>query len=99
MRATSYQVAKVDERDETGGYLLTRLNKVEELLNTIPNAYWTNQYNNADNFEAHYQGIGGEISNDFKQLDYAFIGVSTGGTIAGVSTRLKEKFLILKLLR
>ncbi|HDR8432723.1 TPA: 2,3-diaminopropionate biosynthesis protein SbnA [Bacillus cereus] len=98
LRATSYQVAKVDERDETGGYLLTRLNKVKELLNTIPNAYWTNQYNNADNFEAHYQGIGGEISNDFKQLDYAFIGVSTGGTIAGVSIRLKEKFPNIKII-
>ncbi|MHA4262417.1 2,3-diaminopropionate biosynthesis protein SbnA (plasmid) [Bacillus cereus] len=97
LSSMSYQVIKVNKRDETGGYLLTRLEKVKELLDTIPHAYWTNQYNNQDNFQAHYQGIGSELANDFNQLDYAFIGVSTGGTIAGVSKRLKEKFPNIKI--
>jgi len=92
LRAVSHEVAKVTERDETGGYLLTRLAKVKELQATIPDAYWTNQYNNPDNFQAHYQGIGAEFAQDFEQLDYVFIGVSTGGTIAGISHRVKEAF-------
>ncbi|PYV02812.1 MAG: 2,3-diaminopropionate biosynthesis protein SbnA [Acidobacteria bacterium] len=85
-------VVKVEDRDDTGGFLKTRLQKVKELCATIPNAYWTNQYGNPDAMEAHYELTAGEICADFDSLDYAFIGVSTGGTIAGVSRRLKEEY-------
>ena len=85
-------VVKVEERDDTGGFLKTRLQKVKELCATIPNAYWTNQYENPDAMEAHYELTAGEICADFDSLDYAFISVSTGGTIAGVSRRLKEHY-------
>src|SRR2546422_1847833 len=85
-------VVKVEERDDTGGYLKTRLQKVKELCATIPNAYWTNQYGNPDAMEAHYELTAGEICADFDSLDYVFIGVSTGGTIAGMSRRLKERY-------
>src|SRR5207302_10058644 len=36
-------VVKVEERDDTGGFLNSRLQKVKELCATTPNAYWTNQ--------------------------------------------------------
>ncbi len=85
-------VVKVEDRDDTGGFLKTRLQKVKELCNTIPNAYWTNQYGNLDAVEAHYELTATEICADFYSLDYAFIGVSTAGTIAGVSRRLKERY-------
>ncbi|MGH8706429.1 MAG: 2,3-diaminopropionate biosynthesis protein SbnA [Burkholderiales bacterium] len=85
-------VVKVEERDDTGGFLKTRLQKVKELCSTIPNAYWTNQYGNPDAMEAHYELTAAEICADFESLDYAFIGVSTAGTIAGVSRRLKEQY-------
>ncbi len=85
-------VVKVEHRDDTGGFLKTRLEMVEHLCATVPNAYWTNQYGNPDAAEAHYELTGGEICADFESLDYAFIGVSTGGTIAGVSRRLKERY-------
>jgi N-(2-amino-2-carboxyethyl)-L-glutamate synthase len=85
-------VVKVEERDDTGGFLKTRLQKVKELCATIPNAYWTNQYGNPDAMEAHYELTAPEICADFESLDYAFIGVSTAGTIAGVSRRLKEHY-------
>ncbi len=85
-------VAKVEERDDTGGFLKTRLQKVKELCSTIPNAYWTNQYGNPDAVEAHYELTGAEICAGFDSLDYAFIGVSTAGTIGGVSRRLKERY-------
>jgi N-(2-amino-2-carboxyethyl)-L-glutamate synthase len=80
-------VVKVEERDDTGGFLKTRLAKVQELVRTIPDAYWTNQYGNVDAMEAHYLMTGGEIRDAFSQLDYIFLGVSTAGTISGVSRR------------
>src|SRR5205814_414102 len=85
-------VVKVEERDDTGGFLKTRLQKVKELCATTPNAYWTNQYGNADAMEAHYALTAGEICADFPSLHYAFIGVGTAGTIAGVARRLKERY-------
>ena len=42
--------------------------------------------------EAHYELTATEICADFDSLDYVFIGVSTAGTIAGVSRRLKEHY-------
>jgi 2,3-diaminopropionate biosynthesis protein SbnA len=85
-------VVKVEERDDTGGFLKTRLQKVKELCATVPNAYWTNQYGNLDAMEAHYELTAAEICADFDSLDYMFVGVSTAGTIAGVSRRLKEHY-------
>jgi N-(2-amino-2-carboxyethyl)-L-glutamate synthase len=92
LRRTCARVMKVTDRDDTGGFLKTRLQMVERLCATIPNAYWTNQYGNPDAVEAHYQLTAGEICADFDSLDYVFIGVSTGGTIAGMSRRLKERY-------
>ena len=92
LRRACSTVVKVEDRDDTGGFLKTRLEMVKHLCDTIPNAYWTNQYGNPDAMEAHYQLTAGEICADFASLDYVFIGVSTGGTIAGVSRRLKERY-------
>lgn len=85
-------VVKVEERDDTGGYLKTRLRKVTELCSSLNAAYWTNQYGNRDGMQAHYQLTGAELCSAFDRLDYVFIGVSTGGTISGVSRRVKEHF-------
>src|SRR5919108_4451257 len=85
-------VVKVEERDDTGGFLKTRLQAVQHLCATIPNAFWTNQYANLDAMQAHYALTAGEICRHFDSLDYVFIAVSTAGTIAGVSRRLKERY-------
>src|SRR5438105_10694254 len=85
-------VVKVEDRDDTGGFLKTRLQMVKHLCATIPSAYWPNQYGNPDAMEAHYELTATEICADFDSLDYVFIAVSTAGTIAGVSRRLKERY-------
>ena len=92
LRRVCPTVVKVEKRDDTGGFLKTRLEMVEHLCATVPHAFWPNQYGNPDALEAHYELTGAEICADFESLDYVFIGVSTGGTIAGVSRRLKERF-------
>src|SRR3989442_2180946 len=85
-------VVKVEDRDDTGGFLQTRLQTVKELCATVPNAYWTNQYGNPDAMEAHYELTATEICADFDSLDYVFIGVRTAGTNAGMARRLKEHY-------
>jgi N-(2-amino-2-carboxyethyl)-L-glutamate synthase len=92
LRRLCPEVVKVEERDDTGGFLKTRLERVHHLCATVPNAYWTNQYENVDAMEAHYELTAGEVCADFESLDYAFISVGTAGTITGMSRRLKEHY-------
>lgn len=92
LRRICDDVVMVTERDETGSFLGTRLRKVQDLCATTKDAFWTNQYGNMDAIEAHYRFTGEEICAQLSNLDYVFVGVSTGATIAGVSRRLKEKF-------
>src|SRR5918992_4491298 len=72
-------VVKVEDRDDTGGFLKTRLEMVKHLCATIPNAYWTNQYCNPDAVEAHYELTAGEEGAHFHSLGSLFLGVSAGG--------------------
>jgi cysteine synthase len=51
-----------------------------------------NQYGNPYNAEAYYHSLAGEICNELDQLDYIFLGISSGGTITGISRRIKENF-------
>jgi cysteine synthase A len=92
LRRMCARVVKVQDRDDTGGFLKTRLAMVELLCGSVPHAFWTNQYGNPDAMEAHYQLTAGEICADFETLDYVFVAVSTASTIAGVSRRLKDHY-------
>ena len=55
------RVEMVQRPDPYGGYLHTRLERVQELLAEIPGAYWIDQYANELNSRCHYDGIGSEI--------------------------------------
>lgn len=90
LRATCKRVIKVEQRDETGGFLKTRLHTVAALLAEHKLAYWPNQYENVDGAASHYHLTGAEICRAVPDADYVFLGVSTAGTIAGVSRRVKE---------
>jgi cysteine synthase A len=92
LRAHCKTVVKVAEQgDESGSYLKLRLQVVNRLLSERAGAsYWTNQYANPDAMEAHYLLTAGEICTRLPNVDYVFIGVSSAGTVAGVSRRLKE---------
>lgn len=52
------------------------------------------QFSNPANPLAHYETTGVEIINDFpyNRIDVLIAGIGTGGTIVGVSRRLKEKY-------
>ncbi|MBO9112748.1 MULTISPECIES: 2,3-diaminopropionate biosynthesis protein SbnA [Rhizobium/Agrobacterium group] len=81
----------VTETDEEGGYLHTRIRRVQTLLREVPNSVWLNQYANPDNPAAHYHGAGAEIVGEMPvEPTHAFICVSTCGTIMGLTRRLRE---------
>lgn len=86
------EIIPVTEPDENGGYLINRIKRVKEIVRQTDNIYWINQYENQLNADAYYSSIGQEICDENEHLDYIFIGVSSGGTITGISNRVKEKF-------
>ena len=92
LNAFGAEVVKVTAPDQQGGYLKTRLRRVEELRRSFDNAYWIDQYSNPLNAEAYSQTLGAELCDALPRLDYLFIGVSSGGTITGISRRIKETF-------
>ncbi|MGB8190613.1 MAG: 2,3-diaminopropionate biosynthesis protein SbnA [Chitinophagaceae bacterium] len=86
----SYRVVKVTERDKTGGYLLTRIDTVNEMCANIPNSFCADQYGDPANFKGYY-GLGSEIAQSFEKVDYIFIAVSSSGAVTGISRSIKEK--------
>lgn len=98
IRQYGANVDMVSVPDAAGGYLQTRINRVQELIQTVPGAYWINQYANELNWQAHYHGAGTEIADSLDQLDYLFAPVSTTGSILGISRRLREKFPLLQVI-
>ncbi len=64
----------------------------KKLTETIPNAFYPNQYDNPSNAQAHYETTGPEIWKQTEgKITHFAAGVGTGGTISGVSRYLKEQ--------
>ena len=66
--------------------------ELAELLSHEKNTAWLKQFENPMNVTAHYVSTGREILAELDAVDVFVAGVGTGGTISGVSRRLKEKF-------
>ena len=68
------------------------LDKVTELLQTIPGSVCLSQFTNPANPAAHYATTGDEICEDLDgKIDYVVAGAGSGGTITGVLRRIKER--------
>ena len=76
------------------------IQKARQIAQDFPDQYlMLDQFNNALNWQTHYQTTGPEIwEQSGGQIDYFFAGVGTGGTIIGISRYLKEKKPSLKVL-
>jgi cysteine synthase A len=86
------RVLVVEERDPANGFLGSRLKKIDQILQSNPNAVWLNQYANLANKNAHAKQTGNEIAREFDRVDWIFVGTGTTGTLAGVAERLRAKF-------
>lgn len=73
------------------------IEKAKELVESTPNAWMPQQFDNPANIAVHVRTTAQEIVADFPDgLDYLITGVGTGGHITGVAQVLKEKFPALK---
>jgi N-(2-amino-2-carboxyethyl)-L-glutamate synthase len=86
------KVIVVEDRDSAGGYLGSRLKKIDEILQSNPNAVWLNQYANIANKNVHAEQTANEIAREFDKVDWIFVGTGTTGTLAGISERLRQVF-------
>jgi len=92
------KVIVVKDRDPAGGFLGSRLKKVDQILQSDPNAVWLNQYANIANKNVHVEQTGDEIAREFNKIDWVFVGAGTTGTLAGISERLRHKFPTIKVI-
>ncbi|WP_010267867.1 2,3-diaminopropionate biosynthesis protein SbnA [Paenibacillus senegalensis] len=84
------ELVQLPDRD-TGEYLPARIQRVQELLRRFPDSYWTNQYENPDNYKAHKETMMPEIAHQLGQPDYMICGVSSCGTIRGIREYIEEQ--------
>ncbi|SDE61836.1 cysteine synthase A [Paenibacillus sp. UNCCL117] len=92
IRSLRGEIDLVTEPDpQTGEFLPARIRRVQELLSTVPHAYWTNQYGNPDNYRAHMETTMAEIAERLGRVDYLFCGVSSCGTIRGCKEYVRDR--------
>ncbi len=73
------------------------IEKAQELVESTPNAWMPQQFENPANVEIHRRTTAREILDDFPEgLDFMITGVGTGGHITGCAEVLKEQFPNLK---
>lgn len=73
------------------------IERAQELLREIPNAWVPQQFENEANIAIHQRTTAQEILRDFPEgIDYLITGVGTGGHITAVGEVLKDKFPQLK---
>ncbi|HEY1353942.1 MAG TPA: pyridoxal-phosphate dependent enzyme, partial [Ktedonobacteraceae bacterium] len=91
MQALGARIELVDQPDAYSGYLLSRLQRVQELCQASPHYRWTDQYASPANPQIHYEMTGPEIYRQMHgKIDALFLAVSTGGTLAGIGRYLRE---------
>ena len=68
------------------------IRRAQEIVETTPDAYMLQQFNNPANPQIHREGTAEEIWQDTEgQVDFLVAGVGTGGTITGVAEVLKQR--------
>jgi len=90
LRLYGAKLIKVTKKDASGGYLETRINTIKDLMEKDSRYVWTNQYQNKNNIKAHYFETAQEIFDEFKAVDYLFVGAGTTGTLMGCAQYCKE---------
>ena len=94
MRMFGAEIIEVDPGDFDGAIAL------RDKMCEKPNTFNFNQFHNPDNVACHYETTGVEILEQTKGLPVAAFldGTGTGGTLMGVSARLKERYPNIKTL-
>ncbi|MGK5518169.1 2,3-diaminopropionate biosynthesis protein SbnA [Micromonospora sp. URMC 107] len=96
MRAFDAEVEVVTRTDPaTGEYLPQRIRRVQELVATIPNAWWPDQYANPLNPRAHETTMREIVEGVPTPLDFLFCATSSCGTLRGCADYARRHELAL----
>jgi 2,3-diaminopropionate biosynthesis protein SbnA len=90
MRAVGAAVIVVDQKDENGGYLGSRIALIETMCRADPSLVWINQYANESNWRAHFDTTAPEILAEFPRVDHLFIGAGTTGKLMGCARYFRQ---------
>ncbi|MFD4738941.1 pyridoxal-phosphate dependent enzyme [Streptomyces virginiae] len=72
------------------GWQSARLERLAELLEELPGAFWPQQYTNPDNPGA-YRTLAGELLADLGRFDTLVGAVGSGGSLCGTARALREE--------
>jgi len=99
LRAYGAEIDLVAKPDPvTGEFLQARIDRVQTLLETIENSFWTNQYANLSNAQAHYRTTMDEIATELDgRIDCLFVATSTCGTLRGCAEYVRDHHLDTKI--
>jgi cysteine synthase A len=94
--ALGAEVEIVKDYDPEGGWQSARLKQLRRLLERLPGAFWSCQYDNPSNRRA-YAGVGPELVAALGQGIAAVVGsVGSGGSLSGVAASLRPLVPALK---
>jgi N-(2-amino-2-carboxyethyl)-L-glutamate synthase len=90
MEALGTEVHVVTEPDPVRGLLGARMDYVRARCAADPRCVWLNQYENENNWQAHYRQTAPAIDRQFPELDVLFVGAGTTGTLMGCARWFRE---------
>ena len=77
---------------ESGEYLMARLKRVRQILDSVPNGFWPNQYANVNNSGAHYGSTMPEVAAALgRDIDFVVLATSTCGTLRGCADYIHDQ--------
>lgn len=95
LKAYGAEIDLVPKPDAVSGeFLHARIQRVQSLLQTIENSFWTNQYANVLNAQAHYRTTMHEIATELDgRIDCLFVAAGSCGTLRGCAEYIRHHHL------
>jgi len=82
----------------TGEFLNARIDRVQQLLQTVENSHWLNQYSNVYNSKSYHKLMDEVVDQLGPEIDYLFCATSTCGTMRGCAEYVREQNLRTKIM-
>lgn len=84
------ELIEVTKRDSNGGFLQTRIDLINKMLEEDEYLFWINQYDDPENYYAHYYTTAGEILHEIPDVTHLFVGAGTTGTLMGCAKYFRK---------